>query len=433
MSHIIAASSATLTRPKLNMRLISAIMIGNVLEWYDFIVYASLAPILSVVFFPQEDQFIAIVLTFAIFAVGFITRPLGGIFFGHLGDRYGRRKALVFSVLMMAIPALSIAALPTYDQIGRMAPIILLVCRLLQGFAMGGECPVVMTYVGELAPPEKRGYIGSYIIVTNTLGILLAIIVVTFLTQILSEADMHNWGWRVPFFCTLLSVLFGYYLRRNLLETNVFGQVKQTNAVHKNPLIEALKTKKLLMLKIFMFFLGGSVLYHTYTVFIITYLKQTLGMSYLEALYVSIAGSCFLIASVLLAGKLSDKIGRRSVMLVGITSLILFSYPLYTFYTNASMSHLLLVQLGFALMIGCVLGPFPALTVEQVNTSVRCSSIALGYNLGIVFGGMAPMIHMLLINHFKTHTAPSFYLIFTMVLAFVAVFSMRDKVGEALE
>lgn len=435
MSQVVQAIDGTQSfdSARKNTRLIFAAVIGHALEWYDFFVFGSLSTILAAVFFPQEDRVVAVILTLAIFAVGFVARPLGGLVFGHIGDRHGRKRAFILSVLLMAIPALTVALLPTYDQIGRLAPFILLVCRILQGFAGGGEMPVAVTYVTELATPKQRGYLGSLLMVAAIGGVLLATLVVTIVTHLLSETDMYAWGWRIPFALTVVSVGFGYYLRMKLLETGAFGDLKRRDKVHKHPVLQSLKTTKKPMLIIFMFGICAGAVFYSYNVFIMTYLKEIIKIGYEEALYVSIASSCFLMVFVALSGLLSDRLGRRKIMITGTLCFICFSYPLYTLYAGASFVGIILVQAGFAAIASLILGPAFAFLTEQVEASVRCTSIALAYNLAFaLFAGTAPMISVLLIQTFKTDIAPSFYLIFAAIVGTIAIFFAQDRQGQAL-
>lgn len=421
------------TPSHVNARMITAVMVGNVFEWYDFVIYGSLTPILAMVFFPGQDRFIAMLLTFAIFASGFLTRPLGGLIFGHIGDSQGRRKALIVSVLLMAVPALCIAMLPTYNQVGKFAPILLLLCRMLQGLAAGGEKPVVVTYIGELAPPRFRGFVCSFAGTTQIMGVLLASVVVASLTQTLSETQMLSWGWRVPFLFTLFSVFFGLYLRLKLLETKAFKQAKQEKLLHKRPVIQSLKTNKKAMTTIFLYMLFGSAAYYSYNIFIMSYLKETIGMSYLEALQISIISCSFLIVLIPLSALLSDKVGRKKIMLVGLFGFVVFSYPIYTLYSYASFPAVLLAQFCFAVMLSLLYGSAEAIMIEQVDTQLRCSSVGLAYNIAqVIFGGTAPIVNMLLIKHFETELAPSFYLMLTALIASIGVFYMRDKTGKEL-
>lgn len=416
-----------------NVRMIFAIMIGNVLEWYDFVIYAYLTPILSTLFFPKHDPFVAMVLTFAIFASGSLARPLGGALFGHMGDRYGRRKALISSVLLMAVPALMIALLPTYDQIGKLAPCLLLVCRILQGFSAGGEKPVMTAYVGELAPPERRGFFCSFGLASQMVGVLIASLMVVYLIKTFSTEEMQAWGWRLPFLFTLFSVMFGFYLRLKLLETNIFKQKRDRNLIHKHPIIQSFKTEKRTMLKIFSYILFASAAYYSYNIFIMTYLKQTIGMAYLDTLYVSAMSSCFLIVFLPLAGLLSDHIGRRRTIFIGLIGLFLLSYPLYMLYGRAVFSEILFAQFSFGVLLSLIYGPATAMMIEQVDTSLRCTSVGFGYNLGqALFGATAPMVNMMLIKQFDNVMMPSFYLMFTAIIAFVGIAYMRDRTREVL-
>lgn len=197
-------------------------VVGNACEWYDYVIYASLAPVLATVFFPKSDKVVGLMLTFVVFAAGFLIRPVGGMVFGNIADKYGRKRAFIYSIVLMALPALAIGLLPSYDSAGRLSVLLLLFFRLLQGMAIGGEYPTMITYIAELSPPERRGYIGSYASVTTVAGVLAATITVAIITKTLSHADLISFGWRIPFFITFVTILVGYYIRLKLPESMLF-------------------------------------------------------------------------------------------------------------------------------------------------------------------------------------------------------------------
>lgn len=247
--------------PISNTKSITASIIGNVLEWYDFIIFATLSPILSTVFFPSSDPIVGIALTFTIFAVGFIARPLGGIFFGYMADKLGRRKAFIWSLLIPAIAAFCIALLPSYNAIGQTAAFLLLFFRLMQGLAVGGEYPALVTYIAEIAPAQKRGFFCSYINVTTVVGALLATLLVLLLNTVLTKDQMIAWGWRIPFVLTFISVLFGFYLRLKMLESPLFKAFQQKKQQLPILLWYSLQQNMKALTKVFCFTLCAGVAY----------------------------------------------------------------------------------------------------------------------------------------------------------------------------
>ncbi len=404
--------------------------IGNACEWYDFVIYGSLASILSVNFFPEADNIASLMMVFAVFAAGFLIRPLGGIIFGYIGDKKGRKNAFVYTILLMAVPALAIGFLPTYNQVGRLAPILLLVCRLLQGIAVGGEYPIMITYIAELSPPKKRGYIGSYANVTTVLGVFFATLTVTLITRAFSHEALISFAWRIPFFLASLTILLGAYARRRLPESDFF--LSEQNNVH-SPLVEALKNNKLEIVRIFGYTICIAVAYYTFNVFSTTYFSSTLGVDYLTALYISTASVLFLIFLLPLMGYFSDKYGRKNMAIFSLICMITFIYPVYSAFSEKILWLSILSQFFFAFLVSLYLAPLPALLVEQVNTKTRCSTIAIGYNFALaLFGGSAPVVNIYLIKFFQSDSAPAIYLILTGIVSLITAFFMKDLTKKCL-
>ena len=247
----------------MNNRTLLAVLGGNSLEWYDFMIYAGLAPIISRVFFPHVDTHSSLILTFGVFAIGYLSRPLGGLLIGYLGDRLGRRKALILSISLMALPTAAVGFLPTYSQIGIAAPLLLLALRLIQGFAVGGEFPSAMSYLAEIAPRERRGYVGSFAMVGVLVGLLLANIVTLSANTILTAAEMADWGWRVPFLLALLLAVLVIYLRLGLTETPIFSEKSKSPEAKQNPILNALEYRWSEIIKIFFFLVFNSVAFYS--------------------------------------------------------------------------------------------------------------------------------------------------------------------------
>ncbi len=406
---------------------ILACAIGNIFEWYDFIVYASLSPILLKVFFPENDKVVASALIFIIFIVGFIARPVGGTFFSYIADKYGRRKAFTSSILFIAIPSLCIALLPTYNMIGKTSAFLLLIFRLLQGFAVGGEYPILISYIAEISPRKYRGYLCSYTNVTTVCGALLATTIISWITNSLSQSNLLTWGWRIPFFITFFSVLLGFYLRLKMSESPLFLDLKRHFPITQSPFIQSLKIHKFEIFKIFLAVICASVAYYTFNIFMVLYFVQEIKFSYLQAIHISFFSNLILIIFIQLSGYLADKVGRKPIIISAISAFILFSYPLFGFFKNCSYHQAIIIQLIFSIFLSLYLGALPAFIAEQIETPFRCTIVSLAYNLSLAFtGGTAPLINLLLIHRLNNIAAPGIYLSIAGIISLLSVLFMRE-------
>ncbi|HTO79361.1 MAG TPA: MFS transporter, partial [Methylocystis sp.] len=374
-------------------RTVIAGLAGNVMEWYDFGVYGFFAAAIGAQFFPAHDPSTSLLASFGVFAVGFIARPLGGLLFGHIGDRLGRRAAVVSSVVLMIIPTLLMALLPTYGQIGVVAPILLVLLRLAQGLAVGGEYTTSMVLLVEEAQPSRRGFVGSFAPFGALGGLLLGSAVGATLLAILPETAA-SWGWRLAFFSGLLIGLVVFLIRRRLPPDE---KILQTEQARKSPLGEAFRTQWRTILKVVGFTLGHGVGFYLCFVYLSTWLKEQHQVPSSTALTLnSIAIFCMLIFTPL-AGALSDRIGRKPVLIVGAAGLALSAWPLFWFINTPHVAAILAGQCAFALFLSCN-GAGPAFLVEAFPKHVRCSGLSVAYNLAqSVFGGTVPMVAVFLI------------------------------------
>jgi len=383
-------------------------MIGNALEWYDYALYAQFAYIIGQKFFP-ETEFIEI-LIFAVFAVGFVARPIGGVLLGHIGDRMGRKMALVVGILMMAIPTAGIGLLPSYESIGIAAPIILIVIRLIQGLSLGGEFSGCIAYIVEYSPPEKRGLAGSASFVSMCLGMILGLIVAQAFTYFLSEEALMSWGWRVPFVAGLFIGLVGLYIRSHLAESPIYKAAKAQGMLSKTPLRETLTKYWREVLLAIAVYINVTAPFYTTTIFIKNYMK-TLGYEQNQSSLV-----CMLILVVMtivfpISAYISDKIGRKPVIVWSSIVLVVSIYPIFLALHTMNYTLAILSQVLFSAIVGAYMGPVPTLLVELFPTRVRFTGIAISYNLSAaIFGGTAPMVGALLYKMTGQQISLAYYL-----------------------
>lgn len=390
-------------------------MIGNALEWYDYALYAQFALIIGQHFFP--DSSMQEPLTFAVFAAGFIVRPLGGIVFGNIGDKFGRRTALVMGIITMAIPTAGIGLLPGYNTIGIAAPVILTLIRLIQGFSLGGEFSGCISYIVEHAPHDRRGLAGSASFVSMCVGMLLGLATASGFRYLMPADTLNDWGWRIPFVAGLFIGFIGLYIRKNLAESPLYKKAKEAGSLSRSPLYETLTKYWLELIVATGLYVTVTAPFYTATIFISNFMK-TLGYNQQQT---SIISSVILITMMLIfpiSAAISDKIGRRPVLITGILLMIILIYPIFVGLGSMNFPVAVLTQIIFAGIIAIYMGPIPTVLVEIFPTSVRFTGVALSYNLAAaIFGGSAPMVGMMLMKYTGNPYAISYYLIALAILS----------------
>lgn len=379
-------------------RNLAGVALGNALEWYDWTAYAVFASFFSTQIFAPEDPNAAILATFAVFAVGFAVRPVGGIFFGWFADRHGRKASLLVAIGCASGGMLLIAVVPTYAHAGLLGPVVLLIARLLQGVAHTGEVAAAYTYVAEAAPPRRRGLWASSIFTSGTAAILFATILGAILTSVLSESAMTAWGWRLPFILGAAVALFTLYLRRNLDETEAFtakeeAQERTELAAPEDKLLAGLWANRTAAARVFIMGAALGVFYYTWAIGAPSWAVSALKIPAQSALWASVAAQAVGLLVLPLAGALSDRVGRRPVMiafgLLGAVS----AWPLELLARGGTAWHFGLAMAG-GLVIFALLGAvYPAVIAEFFPTGVRASGIAIPYALAAtVFAGTAPYL-----------------------------------------
>lgn len=408
-------------------RVIVAAAIGNFVEWFDFAVYGFLATTIALQFFPSGDASAALLKTFAVFAVAFAFRPLGGIFFGMLGDRIGRKRTLAMTILLMAAATTLIGLLPTYAAIGVMAPILLTIIRCAQGFSAGGEYAGACAYLMEHAPRDQRAWYGSFIPVSTFSAFGAAAVVAYALEASLSSEAMGNWGWRLPFLIAAPLGLVGLYLRWKLDETPAFQAVTKEHAVAHSPLKETLRNHGAAICCLGAFVSLTALSFYMFTTYFATYLQVAGGLSRATALLVSLIALLFAAAICPLAGAFSDRVGRRVTVVTACVLLALVVFPSFLMASSgsfaASVFGVMLLAVG-AVLCGVVTA---ALLSETFPTRTRYTASAITYNMAYtLFGGTAPLVATWLISTTGSNLSPAFYLIGVSVLALVGGLALPE-------
>ncbi|MBW8814352.1 MAG: MFS transporter [Caulobacterales bacterium] len=391
-------------------RAIVACLLGNLFELFDFGVYGYFAVQIGRAIFPSHDPVVSILASFATYGVGFLMRPVGAAVLGSFGDRRGRKAALALTITLMALATGFTGLTPSYAQAGIWAPLMLLVCRLLQGFSTGGEWGGATAFLVEYAPPGRRGLFGSLQQLSTGLAQLCAIGSALLLNSRLAPADLDAWGWRLPFLLGFVLAPIGYYLRARVAESPEFVRTVEAGAVARSPLVLALTAHRAAVLTCLGLTMVWTVATYIYVTFLPTYATQTLGMAARTALTATILGSLANSLVVPISGLLSDRFGRWP-LLVSASGLLLLSIPLFRFAaTEQTFGALVVVAVVGGLLLGLYNGAAPGLLCALFPTQVRYTALSVGYNGAVMlFGGFAPFIATMLVRQTGSAIAPSYY------------------------
>lgn len=408
-------------------------MIGNALEWYDFVLYVQFAKIIGQLFFPSDNEFTSLLATFGVFAVGFVMRPLGGVLFGMLGDMFGRKAALVFSILMMAVPTAMIGFIPTYQQIGITAPILLTLMRLLQGLALGGGFSGCMTFIVEHSPDRERGLIGSTTMLSLGAGVFLGIVVSLGVSSLLSEEYFITWGWRVPFIISLAIGMVAFYIKNNIDESPIYLKAKEHGKISKTPIYEVIHHHWKELLIATALYLTVTVPFYTFTAFFSTFLQSYTNSSLTESMVINGIAIFVFMFAIPFTGWLSDIYGRKKILISFGILIAAVAYPSFLLLLEGGVIYPLIGQILFGLAVGGFMGPIPATLVELFPTNIRFTGLALSYNFSAaLFGGTAPFVYLKLIEWTGSIMSPVFYILMFVCITMFALYHYKDHYKDAL-
>lgn len=407
--------------------------IGNTVEWYDFAIYSTLATYIADQFFPSGDETAALLSTFAVFAAAFFMRPLGGFFFGPLGDRIGRQRVLALVILLMSGSTLLIGLVPSYESIGVAAPLLLLLLRCVQGFSAGGEYGSGACYLAEFAPDKHRGFVVSFLVWSVVVGFLLGSLTVTGLETLLSESAMNSYGWRIPFLIAGVLGVVGLYIRMRLGDTPEFETLRDEGEVSSSPLKEAFTTSWRPILQI-----AGLVVIHNVGFYIVftylpTYFTKTLEFTKTNAFVSIIIASTVAIILIPPLGALSDRIGRKPLLIAGAVGFALFAYPLFMLLNTGSLAAAIAAHAALAAIESVFVSASLAAGAELFATRVRSSGYSIGYNVSVaIFGGTAPYVATWLVAETGNELAPAFYVIAAAIITLATIMTMRETAAQPL-
>lgn len=388
-------------QPRSSLRtVVLSSFIGTTIEWYDFFLYGTAAALVfSDLFFPQADDAAGVLASFATFAVGYAARPIGGLIFGHFGDRVGRKRMLVLSLLIMGAATFAIGLLPTYDTIGVFAPILLVLMRVLQGVGIGGEWGGAVLMSVEYSPNGKRGFYGSFPQMGVPMGLLLSTGVFALVRQLTTDESFDSFGWRIPFLLSGVLIVVGYYVRQKLTESPVFDEVKTTNSESRKPLVDVVRAYPRQLIVGAGMRAAENVIFPVYTVFLFTF-GDSVGIAEGTLLTAIIISASIGLLSIPAWAALSDRFSRRTVYMAGAVFSALFAFPFFWLVdTGAPVLVWLAVLLGVNVGHNLMYGPQAALFAELFGTRVRYSGVSMVYQItGVFAGGLAPLIAVFLLT-----------------------------------
>jgi MFS transporter, MHS family, proline/betaine transporter len=405
--------------------------IGNSLEWYDFGLFTIFSSIFSRLFFPSQHPEVSLIATFSVFTVGFICRPLGALIFGFIGDTYGRAKTLKISMIMIAIPTFMIALIPSYQTIGILAPIFLVIIRICQGISIGGEYSGNLIYLAESAPKNYRATITSFATASANIGILAATLVGMLLSYTLDEQTLFAYGWRIPYFISGLICFYIFYTRLNIAETKTFNDLKGKKLLVKNPIKAVFKYNSNEILKTIGLVCMGSTFYFYCFVYIPIYLSNNLHYSIAKISSLMSILTALMIILVPLAGWLCDKLGRRKMFLLNVSLVVIFTIPGFYFLQAKDFFLIAMILLGYTIVSSLEQGVTAVTAIEHFPSQTRYSGIAIGYNLGNgLLGGTVPFICEWLVLKTNYNLAPAIYIALCGLVTGIVVYFCVTETGN---
>ena len=407
---------------------IAASSVGTLIEWYDFYLYGSLAVFFSTQFFPRQNPTAALLASLAIFATGFLVRPFGAIFFGRLGDLIGRKFTFLTTLILMGVSTTLVGLAPTYRQVGLLAPLLLVLLRMLQGLALGGEYGGAAIYIAEHSPDNRRGLSTSWVQTTASLGIVMSLLIILAFRLGMGEAEFREYGWRFPFLFSAVLVALSIYIRLRLRESPIFQNLKDSGKSSARPLAESFGSGKnwsLILIALFGAVAPEGVIWYTGQFYALFFMQTVLKINYVTVYWIIIAAITLATPLFLVFGAWSDRIGRRNIMVAAQILAVITFIPVYMLMQANASNPVILAALVFyqVILVTMVYGPLGAFLVELFPARIRYTSLSLPYHIGNgVFGGLVPLINSSLVIATGNHFAGLLYPIVISAIGIVVSF-----------
>lgn len=415
-------------------KVISASCLGNAVEWFDFSVYGFLAVIIGQTFFSEASQSVQMIASLATFSIPFLFRPLGGAVFGYFGDKYGRKNILAITIVMMSLSTFAIGIIPSYSTIGILAPILLILAKVIQGLSVGGEYAGAVVFVGEYSPDRKRGFLASWLDFGSIAGFLLGALVVSIISALIGQEALASWGWRIPFLISLPLGAIGLFLRHSLEESPAYEAQTEEDRDNSSPVMDIIRNNYKNIIICCLLVISTNTTYYMLLTYMPNYLSANLHYSYDHGNLIIIIVMVFMLFVQPLVGFMSDKVGRKPFLFFGSIALFVMAYP--AFWLIQQHDYVLFIAGGLAvlaLILCCFIGVMASILPALFPTEVRFRTLAICFNVSVFVAGLTPPLAAWLVDYTGSLYMPAYYLMVISVLGFISAIAVHETANRPLK